>query len=110
MATEVIMPKVDMVMDTGTFVEWLKNEGDRIEKGEPLFIVLTDKANIEIEAGSVGVCAPEVTAAAQIRIEPNDVVMSVAQHVRQDRSYITSMAGDKNSHAWGRPSSVKDPS
>ena len=24
MATEVIMPKVDMVMETGTFVEWLK--------------------------------------------------------------------------------------
>ena len=29
MATEVIMPKVDMVMDEGTFVEWLKQEGER---------------------------------------------------------------------------------
>lgn len=55
MATEVIVPKVDMVMETGTFVEWLKNEGDRIEKGEPLFIIQTDKANIEVEATASGI-------------------------------------------------------
>jgi len=67
MATEVIMPKVDMVMETGTFVEWLKNEGERVEKGEPLFIVLTDKANIEIEAPASGVLAG-VTA------QPDDVI------------------------------------
>ena len=67
MATEVIMPKVDMVMDTGTFVEWLKNEGDRVKKGEPLFIVLTDKANIEIEAPASGILAG-VTA------QPDDVI------------------------------------
>jgi pyruvate dehydrogenase E2 component (dihydrolipoamide acetyltransferase) len=67
MATEVIMPKVDMVMDTGTFVEWLKNEGDQVKKGEPLFIVLTDKANIEIEAPASGILAG-VTA------QPDDVI------------------------------------
>jgi pyruvate dehydrogenase E2 component (dihydrolipoamide acetyltransferase) len=57
MAIEVIMPKVDMVMDSGTFVEWLKNEGDHVEKGEPLFVILTDKANIEIEAPASGILA-----------------------------------------------------
>ena len=39
MATEVIMPKVDMVMETGTFVEWLKKEGDHVNKGDPLFVI-----------------------------------------------------------------------
>ena len=67
MATEVIMPKVDMVMETGTFVEWLKKEGDRVEKGEPLFIVLTDKANIEVEAPAGGTLAG-------LRAQPNDVI------------------------------------
>ena len=57
MATEVIMPKVDMVMETGTFVEWLKPEGDRVNKGDPLFIISTDKANIEIESPGDGVLA-----------------------------------------------------
>jgi pyruvate dehydrogenase E2 component (dihydrolipoamide acetyltransferase) len=54
-ATEVIMPKVDMVMETGTFVEWLKQEGDRVNKGDPLFIISSDKANIEIESPGDGV-------------------------------------------------------
>ncbi len=67
MATEIIMPKVDMVMDTGTFVEWLKKEGDYVEKGEPLFVVLTDKANIEIEAPASGILAG-------LRAKPNDVI------------------------------------
>jgi pyruvate dehydrogenase E2 component (dihydrolipoamide acetyltransferase) len=57
MPTEIIMPKVDMVMESGTFVEWLKNEGDRVEKGQPLFVILTDKAAIEIEAPASGILA-----------------------------------------------------
>jgi pyruvate dehydrogenase E2 component (dihydrolipoamide acetyltransferase) len=67
MATEVIMPKVDMVMDTGTFVEWLKSEGDQVEKGEPLFIVLTDKANIEVESPASGILAG-------LSAQPDDVI------------------------------------
>ncbi len=67
MATEVIMPKVDMVMDTGTFVEWLKEEGDTVEKDEPIFIVLTDKANIEVESPGSGILAG-------ITAKPDDVI------------------------------------
>lgn len=67
MATEVIMPKVDMVMDSGTFVEWLKNEGDHVDKGEPLFVILTDKANIEIEAPASGILAG-------LKAQPDDVI------------------------------------
>jgi pyruvate dehydrogenase E2 component (dihydrolipoamide acetyltransferase) len=67
MATEVIMPKVDMVMDGATFVEWLKEEGSPVEKGEPLFIILTDKANIEIEAPASGILAG-------VRAQPGDEI------------------------------------
>ena len=61
------MPKVDMVMDTGTFVEWLKAEGDSVEKGDPLFVILTDKANIEIEAPASGILAG-------LTAKPDDVI------------------------------------
>ena len=67
MATELIMPKVDMVMEEGTFVEWLKQEGDRVEKGDPLFVILTDKANIEIESPASGVLAG-------LSANPDDVI------------------------------------
>ena len=67
MATEIIMPKVDMIMDDGTFVEWLKQEGDHVKKGEPLFVILTNKANIEIESPANGVLAG-------VRAQPDDII------------------------------------
>lgn len=57
MATEVFIPKVDMVMETATFVEWLIDEGEHVEKGQPLFVILTDKAAMEIEAPASGTLA-----------------------------------------------------
>ncbi|HBG75170.1 MAG: hypothetical protein A2X25_13020 [Chloroflexi bacterium GWB2_49_20] len=67
MAYEVILPKVDMVMETGTFVEWLKQEGQQVVKGEPLFTILTDKAAIEIESPASGILAG-------VSAKPNDVI------------------------------------
>jgi pyruvate dehydrogenase E2 component (dihydrolipoamide acetyltransferase) len=67
MATEVIMPKVDMVMETGTFVEWLKQEGDRVNKGDVLFITNTDKAAIEVESPADGILAG-------LKANPGDVI------------------------------------
>jgi pyruvate dehydrogenase E2 component (dihydrolipoamide acetyltransferase) len=67
MATEVIMPKVDMVMETGTFVEWLKKEGEHVNKGDPLFVIDTDKAAIEMESPGDGILAG-------VRANKNDVI------------------------------------
>src|SRR5512139_4206415 len=57
MATEVIMPKVDMVMESGTFFEWLKKEGEHVNKGDPLFVTETDKSSIEVESPGDGILA-----------------------------------------------------
>jgi pyruvate dehydrogenase E2 component (dihydrolipoamide acetyltransferase) len=67
MATEVIMPKVDMVMETGTFFEWLKKEGEHVSKGDPLFVIETDKSAIEMESPADGILAG-------IRAKQNDVI------------------------------------
>ena len=55
MATPVIMPKFEMTQATGTIIRWLKTEGDRVEKGDPLAEVETDKVVQEIEAPIGGV-------------------------------------------------------
>jgi pyruvate dehydrogenase E2 component (dihydrolipoyllysine-residue acetyltransferase) len=55
MATEVVLPKLGLTQDEGTIVRWIKPEGSRVAKGEPLFEVLTDKATIEVEAPASGV-------------------------------------------------------
>ncbi len=55
MATEVVLPRLGLTQDEGTVVRWLKQEGSRVAKGEPLFEVMTDKATLEIEAPATGV-------------------------------------------------------
>ena len=55
MASEVKLPRLGQGMEAGTVNKWLKNEGDTVSKGEPLFEVDTDKATQEVEAEASGV-------------------------------------------------------
>jgi pyruvate dehydrogenase E2 component (dihydrolipoamide acetyltransferase) len=50
MIRDVILPKLGQTMEEGTIVEWLKEEGDPVERGEVLFTVESDKATLEVEA------------------------------------------------------------
>jgi pyruvate dehydrogenase E2 component (dihydrolipoamide acetyltransferase) len=49
-ANEVKLPRLGQGMESGTIVKWLKSEGERVEKGEPLYELDTDKVTQEVEA------------------------------------------------------------
>jgi pyruvate dehydrogenase E2 component (dihydrolipoamide acetyltransferase) len=55
LVTKVVMPKLSLTMKTGTIVQWLKKEGENVEKGEPLVEVLSEKVTYDIEAPSSGI-------------------------------------------------------
>ena len=55
MATTVIMPKLGLTMTEGTIEKWLKQEGDRVEKGEPLVEIITEKINFQYESPASGI-------------------------------------------------------
>ena len=55
MATEVILPKWGLTMEEGTLVSWLKEEGDRVEEGEVIAQVETEKITNDLEAPVSGV-------------------------------------------------------
>jgi pyruvate/2-oxoglutarate dehydrogenase complex dihydrolipoamide acyltransferase (E2) component len=55
MATEVILPKWGLTMEEGTLVSWLKEEGDRVEEGEVIAEVETEKITNELEAPVSGI-------------------------------------------------------
>jgi pyruvate dehydrogenase E2 component (dihydrolipoamide acetyltransferase) len=55
MATAVVMPRLGWTMESGQVVEWLKREGERVEAGEILMLVESDKAINEVEALESGV-------------------------------------------------------
>ena len=44
------MPKLSPTMEEGTIATWHKKEGDRVEAGDLLFEVATDKATVEYNA------------------------------------------------------------
>ena len=44
MATEIVIPRLGWSMDEGTFVEWLKNDGDVVAIGDFLFSLESEKA------------------------------------------------------------------
>jgi len=50
MAQAVIFPKLGQTMEEGAIVKWLKQEGDAVAKGDILFEIETDKANLEVES------------------------------------------------------------
>lgn len=50
----ILMPKAGNTMEEGTIVAWRVKEGQRIEKGQVLFEVETDKAVVEVEADAAG--------------------------------------------------------
>jgi pyruvate dehydrogenase E2 component (dihydrolipoamide acetyltransferase) len=54
MATRVDMPQLGLTMETGTILQWLKVEGERIEKGQPVVLIQTDKVEYEVESPAAG--------------------------------------------------------
>jgi len=54
-AIEVILPKVDMDMESGVIAAWKVAEGDRVSVGDILFEMETGKSMMEVEAPGTGV-------------------------------------------------------
>ena len=50
MVREIIMPKLGETMEEGYLAKWFKEEGQKVEKGEPVFEVMSDKTNFEVES------------------------------------------------------------
>lgn len=55
MVKPIVMPKYGLQQDQGTVIRWLKQEGERVNKGEALLELETDKAVFEYESPEAGV-------------------------------------------------------
>jgi len=52
---DLVMPRLDESMRTGKLIEWLRKEGERVEKGQPIALVEGEKTTFEIEAPAPGI-------------------------------------------------------
>ena len=58
MAThEIFMPALSSTMTEGKIVEWLKQPGDKVERGESVLVVESDKADMDVESFNEGYLA-----------------------------------------------------
>ena len=55
MAIEITIPRLGWNMEEGTFVGWLKSDGQHVAAGEPLFNLEGDKATQDIESLETGI-------------------------------------------------------
>ena len=103
MATEVIMPALNPGQETGILLEWLKQEGETIEKGEPLMEVETDKANVEVEAEATGILS-------NISVQPGDEIHVgevIAMILSEDESDPKSIKDDSSTQTAVTENEVK---
>jgi pyruvate dehydrogenase E2 component (dihydrolipoamide acetyltransferase) len=49
------MPQLGLTMEQGTVLRWIKGEGERVERGEPLLVIMTEKVEYEMESPGAGV-------------------------------------------------------
>ena len=63
MIREVFMPALSSTMTEGKIVSWVKTPGDRVEKGETVVIVESDKADMDVESFHEGILAAIVVEA-----------------------------------------------
>ena len=55
MAIEILMPALSPTMEEGTLSKWLVSEGDKVQSGDLLAEIETDKATMEFEAVDEGI-------------------------------------------------------
>ncbi|MDD3014364.1 MAG: dihydrolipoamide acetyltransferase family protein [Candidatus Gastranaerophilales bacterium] len=66
MTTEITMPRLSETMADGKILSWHKKVNDRVEKGDVIAEVETDKANMEIEAVDSGILSEILISEGQI--------------------------------------------
>ena len=62
MSTSLTIPKLQMSTTEGTLTEWLVDDGEMVEEGQPIYALETDKSVQEIEAPEAGKLTQKVAA------------------------------------------------
>ena len=55
MPIEITVPRLGWSMEEGTFTGWLKQNGDSVSAGEPLFAMESDKVTLDVESLDNGI-------------------------------------------------------
>ena len=98
MSHEIFMPALSSTMTEGKIVEWLKNPGDKVERGESVLVVESDKADMDVESFQDGYLAAVLMPAGStapvgetigLIVENEDEIASVQEQNKGNQSEVS---------------------
>jgi pyruvate dehydrogenase E2 component (dihydrolipoamide acetyltransferase) len=78
MASRVVMPKLSDTMEEGLIIKWHKQEGDRVESGDAIAEIETDKAVMDLEAYASGVMR-KILVPAETKVSAGALIAVIAR-------------------------------
>ncbi len=99
MSHEIFMPALSSTMTEGKIVEWLKNPGDKVERGESVLVVESDKADMDVESFQDGYLAAVLMPAGStapvgetigLIVENQDEIASVQEQNKDKQTEVSS--------------------
>lgn len=78
MPTNILMPALSPTMEKGNLAKWLKKEGDKVQSGDVIAEIETDKATMEVEAVDEGTIAKILVPEGTADVPVNDVIAILA--------------------------------
>lgn len=97
------MPSLGHTMEKGKIIEWLKQEGDAVAKGEPLVVIETDKVITEVESPADGVVLKIAVAAEEERPIGSPLVLLGSADEQLSDDDIQQLLGDQPAAAPAAP-------
>lgn len=108
MATRIVMSKLSPTMEEGRVLQWLKQEGDKVESGDVVVEVETDKANMEVEAMGSGVLRKILIP--QDTTVPTGTVLGVIAGEDEDIADLLAAAGPTTTAPAAEPAGPQEAS
>ncbi len=100
----IIMPRLDLDMEKGTVLEWLKKKGDKVKRGEPVVMIMSEKVTYEVESPASGVIY-EILLTPDIEVPIGQVIGVIMENgdeptllertVREAKESLVELAGVK---------------
>ena len=87
MSVDILMPALSPTMEEGTLSKWLVKEGDKVESGDLIAEIETDKATMEVEAIEDGIIGKLLVSEGQESIKVNSpiaVLLSEGENLLED--------------------------
>src|SRR5712691_11609612 len=78
MTISIVVPQLGESVAEGTVARWLKAQGDRVRKEEPLVEIQTDKINVEIPSPAEGILTQILVAEGTTVLVGTEIAMLAA--------------------------------